>query len=285
MASCLISGSSGFLGKHLTKKLQQAGFNLITISHDILENSNEVEAIFKNYKPQMVFNLQAYGNMSVQQDEFEMLKSNILYTHNLSRLAKLYSTKLFIQFGSSSEYGLKKDPMIETDVLEPNTMYGATKGAMTAILHSIASDKMKALVIRPFSIYGPQEAEFRFIPTVIRKIKLGEELTIDGNAAHDWTYIEDFTNGVLTATNNILHSKEVFNIVNVGTGIQYTNREIYEFIRQIMKKKTTVKDKKFRSFDSRHWVADNMKLKEMGWIPQYDIILGLKHTIAYYNSL
>lgn len=285
MVNCLITGSHGFLGSHLTKKLQQAGFNLITISHDILENSNEVEAIFKNYKPQLVFNLQAYGNMSAQQDEFEMLRSNIIYTHNLSRLAKLYSSKLFIQFGSSSEYGLKKDPMIETDILEPNTMYGATKGAMTGILRSTASDKMKVLVIRPFSIYGPQEAEFRFIPTVIRKIKLGEELTIDGNAAHDWTYVEDFTNGVLTATNYMLHNKDIFNIVNVGTGTQYTNREVYEFIRQIMKKKTIVKDKKFRSFDSRHWVANNSKLKGMGWIPQYDIILGLKHTIAYYNSL
>lgn len=282
MANCLITGGSGFLGKHLVKKLQQAGFTLITVSHDVLDNGNELRSIFTSYKPRLVFNFQAYGNHSSQTDEFEMIKSNIVYTHNLARISKEMGVELFVQCGSSSEYGKKDDPMSEDDILEPNTMYGATKGSATLMLKTLADKKFKVVVIRPFSIYGPGEADFRFIPTVIRKIKNKELLEIDGNAVHDWTYVDDFINGVLTVSNHMLHGTERFSIVNVGTGTQYTNREVYEFIRQIMKQKTQVKEAHMRSFDTRHWVADNTKLKDLGWITQFDIVLGLKHTVASY---
>jgi nucleoside-diphosphate-sugar epimerase len=284
MVNVLVTGSSGFIGKHLVSKLQLAGFNLITISHDILENGNELRAIFANYNPRIVYNLQAYGNHSTQTDEYESIRSNIVYTHNLARIAKESKVEAFIQFGSSSEYGKKKEPMNEEDVLTPNTMYGATKASATEILHYLASDSFKVCVIRPFSIYGPGEADFRFIPTIIRAIRNQEVLTIDGNAAHDWTYIDDFINGVLVSTNVLIHGKDPFTIVNVGTGQQYTNREVYEFVRQIMRKKTKVKEAKLRSYDNRHWVADNTKLKNMGWIPQNDIILGLTHTISSYET-
>lgn len=284
MISCLLTGSSGFIGTHLVKRLQTTGFNLITISHDILENGNELRAIYHNYNPKVVINMQAYGNHSTQTDDFDMIKSNIVYTHNLAKIAKESGTYLFVQFGSSSEYGSKKDPMNEDDILEPQTMYAATKASATMILRSMASDEFKVSVVRPFSIYGPGEADFRFIPTAIRKIKYGDMLSLDANAVHDWTYIDDFTNGVLTVINHVLSAKDNYTVFNIGTGKQYTNREIFSFIQSIMKKKTKVKEMKMREHDSRHWRADNTKLKEIGWIPQYDIILGLTHTIAHYAT-
>lgn len=278
MVTCCITGSNGFIGQHLVKRLQKDGVNLINLTHDVLEDGNEVRKIFINYKPQIVYNLQAYGNHSTQLDDYDAIRSNIVFTHNLALIARDTGVQTFVQFGSSSEYGRKMEPMKETDVLEPVTMYGATKSAATTMTLSMQTPQFKVVIIRPFSVYGPGEADFRFIPTIVRCLQNKEVLTLDSMAVHDWIYIDDFVDGVLLAT----QSKE--NIVNIGTGVQLANIQIYRFISKIMGKSTKIKEKHLRSFDGSSWVADNTRLKSLGWLPKHDIIDGLKHTIAYYVS-
>jgi len=276
----VITGSRGFLGQYLVKRLQHEGIELISLTHEILANGPDVKAIFLNYRPIIVYNLQAYGNHNAQDDDYEALRSNIIFTHHLARIARESGVKYFVQFGSSSEYGTKSQPMKETDSLEPTTMYGATKAAATWILRSLSTSTFRIVVVRPFSVYGPGEADFRLIPTIINKLSTREVLNLDSNAAHDWIYIDDFIDGLMAVTTAI--TKEPLGIVNIGTGIQYTNRDIYGFISKIMRKKTRIKEARLRPFDTSSWVADNTKLKSLGWLPKHDIISGLQHTVAHY---
>ena len=63
--------------------------------------------------------------------------------------------------------------MTENDKCETDTFYGASKVAQTYLATAYAKEFKKNIkIVRPSSIYGPGEANFRFIPTIINSIKV-----------------------------------------------------------------------------------------------------------------
>ena len=71
--------------------------------------------------------LATHGAYEAQADAEAILSTNIRGTQNLLEAAADAGTALFVQAGSSSEYGYKSQPMRETDRLEPNSIYVIAK--------------------------------------------------------------------------------------------------------------------------------------------------------------
>ncbi|WP_232361671.1 NAD-dependent epimerase/dehydratase family protein, partial [Bacillus thuringiensis] len=66
--------------------------------------------------------------------------------------------KKIINFGSSSEYGNKMEPIHENMLLTPVDIYGSTKAAATILAHQIASENsINLITLRPFGIFGESE--------------------------------------------------------------------------------------------------------------------------------
>ena len=133
--------------------------------------------------------------------------------------------------------------------------------------------------VRPFSIYGPGEANFRFIPTVCRQLINGKKINLAmGN--HDWIYIDDFIEALLKIT----FSDNEYYVYNIGTGIESSNLDILSNLEKISGKKTMVEYiNPIRTDDkSEHWVADITRLKALAWKPKFTIQQGLEATYKYY---
>ena len=280
----LVTGSHGFLGSHLVKALSIRKWEVIPLKRELLYSPNELKIFCEEIRPDYIFHLAAYGNMSGQQDIPLIVLSNILGTFNLLQACNDISYKGFINFGSSSEYGYKKDPMVETDIPEATTFYGVSKIAATYLAKAFSKQFTKPIVtVRPFSVYGPGEAPFRFIPTLISYLGKGNYMDFDLQGKHDWIYISDIIKGVLTVADNI---NSLFGqVVNIGTGIQSTNTQVQNLLEKISEKTLNINYfQHMRPDDSPVWVDGSKKLRLYGWKPKVSLEEGLRKCYEYYRT-
>lgn len=284
----IVLGSNGFIGRRLTEILQEQKQEVKLIPRDWYGNYYALKEYLEAEQPHYIINCAAYGNHSSQSDLHAMYEANVMNSVTLLEASKNIPYKGLIIMGSSSEYGVKDHPMAETDYLESTSFYGVSKIAQTYLAHAYNVNYQKPIVVvRPFSVYGPGEAEFRFIPTIIKSAITGEVFNLAPNPTHDWIFIDDFVEGMLAA----LHI-DAPDIYNVGTGQCISNQALVDLVSAIAVKKLgtsklkyTLLDQGIRKHDSPFWQADTTFIRQKtGWSPQYNLVEGLKKTFDYYRD-
>lgn len=247
MSKIVVTGSSGFIGQHLIKALE--GEKLLLLKHPI-----DLKQV-KEFSPDIIYNLQAYGNMSNQKDEQATVLANIMGAFDLLKATRDIPYKKFVQVSTSSV------------LLNHQTMYSATKLGAEALCKAYIDEYNKPIVVaRPYSIYGEGEVEFRFIPTVIKALIYKEMIDLDTQATHDWVYVGDFIKALVDLTPGFY---------NLGTGVSYNNLEIVRELELISGRKLSYNEKKLRSFDTKDWVCPTNSVVS-------DINQGLSRTFNYY---
>lgn len=271
----LVSGASGFIGSHLEQRL--AGQQT-----ERLKRTDNPEEIIGLFRPDFIYHLAAYGNHSSQQDVRETYRANVLRLLDICEAVKGRTIKGVVNVGSSSEYGFNREPMKETNNLRPETFYASSKAAGTLMAEVYAKRLGVPIVtVRPFSVYGYGEADFRFIPTVIRNLYKDQYINLDPYPVHDWVEVSDFIEGMLLVGSKAQELKG--KVVNIGTGIQTSNRQIVDMIARIMGRKPKINPwLGMRSYDSMNWRADNYVLKSLGWKQEHTLEEGLTKTIEGY---
>lgn len=263
MALCLITGSHGFIGNHLTEHLAKMNHDVVRMPRLLLGRVDLLSHYIKELKPEYIVHLAAYGNHYNQKDEREIFEVNVAGTWNMLEATKDIDYQAFVNFSTSSVN------------LPVQTIYSTTKKMGEELANYYAKTK-PIINIRPYSVYGEGEADFRFIPTICRCLIKNETLTLDPKARHDWIYIDDFINKVIHVA-----QKEYWRgkTVEIGTGISWSNSEIVEFLEEIADKHCDVKKVgKMRSYDNRKWVCNK------NWNMNFSLIEGLKRTYEYYKQ-
>jgi UDP-glucuronate 4-epimerase len=182
----LITGSSGFIGFHLSKLLLEKGNNVHGIDsmnnyYDVslkkarlkillkykkfsfskinLENNKKIENIFRKFKPKIVIHLAAQAGVRYSIDKPRVyLKSNIDGTFNVIESSHKIGVKHLIMASSSSVYGAnKKIPFKEIDKTETQlSIYASTKKANESMAHSYSNIwNIPITMLRFFTVYGP----------------------------------------------------------------------------------------------------------------------------------
>lgn len=250
MRKILVTGASGFIGKNLCE--------FYKADNEVLEvgKSTLLMNCLNSFKPDIVFHCAA----EIYKEPL-MVHSNILYSQCVLDYCANSKIEKLIIFGSSSEYGYKTRPMSEEDLLEPRTIYEATKGAATLLAQAYSKIySIPTVVIRPFTIVGRHEKTHKFFPTLYKKWKMDEELTL-GEGFHDFVFIDDFVRMVNDIT---FKNLKTFDIVNVGSGFSTSNSEIVEIFESLTGYEYKIKKvDKLRSFDSNFWVANTEKAKRV----------------------
>lgn len=280
----IITGGHGFIGSHLATYLEGKGIVSHCINHNRLKDAHKLKDILREYNPDYIFHLAAYGNMAHQKEPGQIVGANIIGTFNLLQASLDVPYKAFITVGSSSEYGKKDKPMTEDMLPEVDTFYGASKVAAAYLARAFAKQYTKPIVtVRPFSVYGEKEAPFRFIPQLIQHLTTGQVMNIDEEAKHDWIYIDDLVEGMFVVSQ---HARELFGqVVNIGTGIQSSNYQIEKILEQISGKTLTVNYfSNMRPSDSPIWVDGSKKLRSFGWKPKISLEEGLRRCYEYYTK-
>lgn len=302
----LVTGASGFIGANLVRRLLSENQEVHILSREesnfwrlkeLLsklklhpqdpENQISINKTIKKINPDYIYHLAAYGGYPFQKDVNKMIKTNIIFSSILLETVKEINLKAFILTGSSSEYGYKNNPMKEIDTLEPASFYAATKASTTQLALVYArSYNLPVIVVRPFSVYGAFEEPTRLIPTVIMKClkNIDIELT-DGKEKRDFIYIEDFLDCFLKLAEN--PGKAAGQIVNIGSGKQFSTRDIVKLIQSVTKSHSRLLWGKYpnRKWDTKFWLADiSLAKKLIGWQPKRDLQLGITETITWFQN-
>lgn len=303
----MLTGGAGFIGANLVDKLLNLGHDNINLI--IKESTNlwrlknvlqkihlhkvdlldiqELKKVIEKVKPSVIFHLATYSAYADQEASIEMVEANIKGTLNLLMSSKAINYDIFINTGSSSEYGIKEKPMKENDLLEPISFYAATKASATLLCKAFALEYKKPIVtLRPFSAYGPLEEEKRLIPTIVKAVIENKPIKLTtGAQRRDFIYIEDIVDIYIKT---LSYGKKLSGqILNMGTGIEFTNDEVIETLFRIIEKRVKIEKGAYpkRLWDTSHWVADISKTKKsLNWAPRFTLEQGLKKTYEWYKN-
>lgn len=300
----LITGATGFIGANLARAFLREGakvyvfirrtsnkWRIKDILGDITEyyvdltHREEVEKIVSHIQPEIIFHTGAYGGYPSQYDYKKIYEANLIGTINLINACSKIGFKIFINTGSSSEYGVKKLPMKENDTLEPISDYGISKALATLFCQMKAkSDRLPITTFRLFSPYGYYEEATRLIPSVILSCLRGKSPEVSSPCAvRDFIFIEDVIDVYLRVVAN--KDKIAGEIFNIGYGVQYSVKEVVNEIIQLTG--NIVKPVYNSVFNPRIepeiWQADISKARNvLGWVPKYDLKMGLSKSISWF---
>jgi nucleoside-diphosphate-sugar epimerase len=299
----LITGGTGFIGKHLAARCLRDTPHVYCISfsgayagvpdgksgHLVradLKDKTGLSAVLGENGFDYVFNLGGYiyhtpylgGGREVMDAHFTGLM-------NLIDCIDTRELKGFVQMGSSDEYGGSLAPQREDMREKPISPYSAAKTAATYFIQMLArTENFPGVVLRPFLVYGPGQDSRRFLPQIIKACLRDEEFkTSAGIQLRDFCYVGDVAEAMLVAATTPAARGTV---INIGSGVPVTIRETVEkLVSMIGGGKPQWGTIPYREGESMELYPDiSLATKLMGWKPATDFDTGLRETIQYYSS-
>ena len=225
----LVTGSAGFIGFHLSKRLCEKGYEVtgldcindyydVKLKHDrldilralpgfsfaqlALEDKEGVDALFTEKKFDFVVNLAAQAGVRYSlSNPYAYIDSNIHGFLNILEACRHNDIKHLVYASSSSVYGANTSMpfSVHDNVDHPLSLYAATKKSNELMAHTYSNlYNLPTTGLRFFTVYGPygrpDMALFIFTKAIL------ENKTIDvynhGKMKRDFTYIDDIVTGI-----------------------------------------------------------------------------------------
>jgi nucleoside-diphosphate-sugar epimerase len=302
----LITGASGFIGKHLLEKLlkisdliacvdlffdqtfiERYGERVQLFLGNILDKSF-IASCIQNFLPDYVFHFAGSKNRTNSLPEFKSsYEINYMGTLNLfEALLKNQNLKLVTILGTIEEYGHTCSPFKEDSHELPNSAYGLSKLSATKLaLIFNRQFNFPVVVLRPSIAYGPAQGEEMFIPALIKTLLRKEPFKMtEGNQLRDFIYIDDLTDALLKGIN--CRGLEG-HIINIASGISIKIRDIALQIAEMTNNRENLKigEVPYRSTEIMDYTVDISKASTLlHWYPLTILSDGLQKTIAFYKK-
>lgn len=287
----LVTGSSGFIGRHLTTELQRQGAHVLALD---VHGNNPVD--LRDWHRLEDFGRQlgkldlAYhlaGLMFVPysfENPREIYEVNVLGTLNLLELCRLHNAEKVI-FASSYVYGPPQYlPVDEEHPLKPTSPYARSKVISENLLKAFHEDYgVKCTILRPFNIYGEGQSENFLLPTILKQMGSGKIELVDPEPKRDFLYITDMVDAYLKAGE---YDSGDFEIFNIGAGSSYGVDQIVQIVMEIWGQRVEVNyEHSRRRNEIMNVVANVEKAKrKLGWTPRVELKDGLRKYIEWYKA-
>lgn len=293
----LIVGGTGFIGRNLTIKAVEDGFNVTVLSVNVPSKENQIDSadylqaditnILQLRDQLSTISIDYVVNLSGYIDHSQFLKGGrqVVKTHfwgviNLLQLLDWGELKRFVQIGSSDEYGNLPAPQNEEMHVSPISPYSLAKLASTQLLQMLyRTEGFPAVILRLFLAYGPGQDRKRFLPQIIQGCLLGNNFpTTAGEQLRDFCYVDDVTRGILLALKQDEANGEVINLAS-GKPV-----EILEVIKHVQKTVGQGSPEfgsiRYRSGENMELYGDILKAKRLlEWEPEVTLKEGIKRTV------
>lgn len=302
----LITGGSGFIGSHLTKRLVNLGADVsVTVKYkSIIDNVrlspiwNDIKVIeadlrnLDSLKPiakesyDIIFHLAAYNHVG---DSFlhvnESLMSNAIATANL--LESEIDFGRLVYTATSEIYGYQENVPFNEDFLPfPISPYAVGKyaGELYARMKN-HENNMPIVFIRPFNTFGPYQSDRAVIPELIIKCLKNMPIeTTEGKQTREFNYVDNIVDGFLAIATHKPISNEP---INIGSNQEISIADLVKTIHTLCESDSDLKIGALDNRPTEIWrmSADNTKASEiLGWEPNVSFEEGLKITIDWFRD-
>lgn len=280
----LVTGSEGFIGKHLVLFLRKKGYEVITFDivkgQDLLD-TKQLNKVFKKNIDNII-HLAAYGDVyKAVQDPAGAMLAGPAATANLVKVANNYPIKKIIYASTWEVYGQPVySPIDEDHPCSPFNPYSIAKFSGELVIKSV-TNSVPWLILRLGTVYGPKMRSYAVIPIFINNALQQKPVVLQGQGrqTRQFVYIDDVCRAFYKAM--ISHEKnQVFNIVgNENISIKDVAKKINKYIPL----KTVVAGK--RIGDPINAVISNKRArKKLKWKPVVGFDEGIIKLISEIKS-
>lgn len=239
----------------------------------------------------MVFNFAAESHVdrSLMGDPAHagaFVQTDVYGVYVLLEEAKRQGVKKFVQVSTDEVYGdVSEGHSVETDPLEPRSPYSASKAGGELIARSyFVSHDMPVVITRGSNTFGPYQYPEKLLPLFVSNALDDQPLPLygDGLQRRDWLFVEDHGRGILAAGERG-RAGEAYNI---GGGNEKTNREVTEFMLQVLgKPQSLIKPVGDRPGHDRRYALNCEKAKlNLDWQPQSTFEEAMTRTVEWYRD-
>lgn len=280
MLNIAISGINGFIGKNLTKFLDDNQINYFSIDNYLLEKKISFEEIDFNI-PQFDVLIHLAAKSYIP-DSFN--SPYIFYNDNFSTTLKCLELArikgaAFLYF-SSYVYGRPNYlPVNELHPLNPINTYSRSKLICEDLCKGYANDfKVPCVILRPFNIYGPLQKSSFLIPKIISQAILNKSVVLnDPLPRRDFLHVQDLINAVYKI---IVKEFPLFEIYNIGSGESYSVSEVVQIVQEFLPEITVSFNDLVRASEISETISDSSKFAlNYNWKPNINFKEGIESLI------
>jgi nucleoside-diphosphate-sugar epimerase len=279
MKTIAVTGSSGFIGRHLLVEFKNNPYKVIEIDYDKGVDLLKPEDVNKVPFFDVIVHLAARSFVPASfENPFEFYHDNYLTTLNVLELARKYDSKVI--YFSSYLYGQPESlPIDELHPLKPHNPYAQSKLICEKLCEGYARDfNVPVIVFRPFNIYGKGQNSSFLIPMIIEQLKSGAIHLKNPRPKRDFVYIKDVIDAVMLA---IEFNNSNYEVLNLGYGKSYSISEVINTILRESNISASVSfSNEIRPGEVLDTVACNKKITDcLGWSPKVGLIEGINHVL------
>lgn len=311
MSRCLVTGTAGFIGSHLTEALLERGHEVVGIDafipyydRSIKEANLVVARDHENFEfheldlrtaelvslvegCDAIFHEAAMPGLMRSWSDLELYSTcNLLGTQRLLDAARDEEVAHFIHVSTSSVYG-KEATGTEEAPLRPFSPYGVTKLAAEHLCRAYEVNfGVPVTVLRYFSVYGPRQRPDMAYNILIRTLFSGDSFVMygDGSQTRSNTFVADCVAATLLAFEQ--RTASVGDVFNVGGGEIVALSTVTTMLEELTGKKASIERKPPRPGDQKHTAANIEKIQRvLGYQPTTRVRDGLKAQVEWQRSL
>ena len=288
----LVTGSSGFIGCPLVKKLLNSEVYILGLDpRELFEKNSQYThlsninlskdkfiEVFEKYDVSDVIHTGGIsGPMLFNDQPFKIIKNNVFFTLNLIEACRVFNKINKVIFCSSiSAYGdLLEKNTDENFKFSPTNLYGASKASCDLILEKYFENyNLDILALRFSTIYGPRRETDCFIKDMVNAAISNKKITLPFRKNLQWPYIhvDDAVSSIIAALLNEKKSNYSYNISgpDFPSYAQVANeiKKYYKNFNPSFSKNNEIKKRELFSIQKIK--------KDIGWQPIIDIEKGIK---------
>lgn len=291
----LIIGSSGFIGKYLTKTLvNQKNFNVFTIDKNISEDFNGEKNYVGNVNdhdflkkciqesdPDLIYYLISFFSLNNTKDFSFSIENSSSCLKNLFQ--NLKPNQRLVYVGSSAQYGSVPSnfqPVSESVGFYPVSNYGIFKIFEENEIKRLANENKTDIVgARIFNVTGPGEPKRMVGGSIVSQIKNTNVIKM-GNimSKRDFLDVRDVANALFIIGINGKRSE----VYNVCSGKSISISDYLQLIINELKIKPIINTnkKQLNKNDIEDLVGDNSKIvRELGWKKHFSLSDSVKEIV------
>ncbi|MDX1413437.1 MAG: NAD-dependent epimerase/dehydratase family protein [Candidatus Promineifilaceae bacterium] len=310
----LVTGAAGFIGSNLAEKLAGRGDEVVGLDNfndyydprkkrnnegrlDKYPNFKMIEADIRDRQLMLdIFNAERFdtvAHLAAMAGVRNAVANPALYvdvdlngSQNLMDGARMADVQNFVFASTSSVYGHSKQiPFVESDPCDrPLQPYAAAKRAAEMLGYTYNYlFGLNFTVIRFFTVYGPNGRPDMMAYLLAESATKGIQIPLyeGGQMYRDWTYVEDITDGVVSALDRPLG----YEIINLGRGEPVLLKDFVKLIESLAGQKANLISKPKPAADFLRNDADISKARELlDYNPQVQVEEGVRRFWDWYVS-
>jgi dTDP-glucose 4,6-dehydratase len=207
-------------------------------------NAASIKNVLKNHKFDYIFHFAAESHVdrSINSPAF-FIENNVVGMVNLLEGIRLHQPDTrMINISTDEVYGhlsMNDKPFTEDSPFDPRSPYAASKASADMIASSYVNTfNLNVVTTHCCNNFGPNQADEKFLPTIIRHIVKGEKIPVygDGTNVREWIFVYDHNKSIL----EIAEYGKSGEHYNIGSGVEKSNLDLILEVLRILKFKKIV---------------------------------------------